>query len=63
LAAKNKGGEPVMWEYTYVEEGDIKKAVERLNELGKQGWEAFGYSQVLASMGRNKHCILLKRQK
>lgn len=52
-----------MWEYTYVEEGDIKKAVERLNELGKQGWEAFGYSQVLASMGRNKHCILLKRQK
>ena len=52
-----------MWEYIFIEEGDIKKAAEELNKLGKQGWEAFGYTTYTGAMGRGKHVILLKRQK
>jgi hypothetical protein len=52
-----------MWEYTYIEDSDVKKVVEKLNELGKEGWEAFGYSQVISSFKRNTHLVLLKRQK
>lgn len=52
-----------MWEYTFVDEAHAKKAVEKLNELGKQDWEAFGYLQVISSLKRNTCLILLKRQK
>lgn len=51
-----------MWEYTIIEEGNIKKAVQKLNELGKENWEAVGYAQVLKTMHAT-HVILLKRQK
>lgn len=52
-----------MWEYTYIEEGDIKKAIEKLNELGKENWEAFAYTTVVRAMGRGTHLILLRREK
>jgi hypothetical protein len=52
-----------MWEYTYIEEGNIKKAIEKANELGKDKWEAFGYTTYTGGMGGGKHVILLKRQK
>jgi hypothetical protein len=52
-----------VWEYTYIEDGDIKKAVERANKLGKDRWEAFGYTTLTGAMGRGKHVILLKRPK
>ncbi|MBA7644769.1 hypothetical protein ES703_52515 [subsurface metagenome] len=52
-----------MWEYMSVEDGDMKKAIGKLNELGKQNWEAFGYTTFTGALGRGKHLILLKRQK
>lgn len=52
-----------MWEYTSVEDSELKKVLEKLNELGKEGWEAFGYTQNLSSFKKNTHLILLKRQK
>ncbi len=51
-----------MWEYKFIEDADVKKVVNKLNELGKEGWEAFGYSQVLSSIRRNTHLVILKRQ-
>jgi len=53
-----------MWEYVLLEETNEKKLVERLNELGKEKWEAFGYTLVLGGvMGRGHHFVLLKRQR
>ena len=52
-----------MWEYKYLDETNEKKLVEKLNELGKDNWEAFGYSLFSGTLGRGHHCVLLKRQK
>ena len=54
-----------MWEYTFIEERDIKKAIEKANELGKEKWEAFGYATHTTAMAMTQcqHLILLKRQK
>lgn len=52
-----------MWEYILLEETKESKLVERLNELGKEGWEATGYTIAAGAMGRGHHFVLLKRQK
>ena len=47
-----------MWEYTSVEDSDLKKVLVKLNDLGKDGWEAF---QVNTLMSGEKIRIYLKR--
>jgi hypothetical protein len=52
-----------MWEYMFVEEGDPKKLVEKLNELGKGNWEAFAGTTFTGAFGKVHLVVLLKRQK
>ena len=53
----------MQFEYNLVEETNEKKLVEKLNELGVDGWEAFGYTLGMGAMGRAHYFVLLKRQK
>ncbi|MDI6886059.1 MAG: hypothetical protein QMD22_06905 [archaeon] len=52
-----------MWEYILLDETNEKKLVERLNELGKEKWEAVGYTIAMGAMGRGHHFVLLKRER
>jgi len=52
-----------MWEYKLVEETNEKKLVEKLNELGRENWEAVGYTLVTGAFGKGHHFVLLKRQR
>ena len=51
-----------MWEYTFVQEGDPKKLVEKMNELGKEGWEAIAYATLTWGGFKGQHVMFLKRQ-
>jgi hypothetical protein len=51
-----------MWEYLLIQETNEKKLVETLNELGRQNWEAIGYTLGIGSFGKGHHFVLLKRQ-
>jgi len=52
----------LMWEYTFVQEGDPKKLVEKMNELGKEGWEAIAYATLTWGGFKGQHVMFLKRQ-
>ena len=52
-----------MWEYSTVEEGDPKKLIQKINEMGKENWEAFGFTNFTGAFGKVHLMVLLKRQK
>ena len=52
-----------MWEYISIEEGEVKKLVHKLNELGKEKWEAFGFANFTGAFGKFHFLVLLKRLK
>jgi len=52
-----------MWEYTFVQEGDPKKLVAKMNELGKEGWEAVSYAIMTWGSLSGQHVVVMKRKK
>ena len=51
-----------MWKYMLLEETDERKLVAKLNELGKENWEAVGYTIAMGAMGKGHHFVLLKQK-
>lgn len=71
VAETNGPSEPVaisdqkevdMWKYMLLEEANEKKLVEKLNELGRQNWEAVAYTIAMGAMGKGHHFVLLKQK-
>lgn len=71
VAETNGSPEPVaisdqkevdMWKYMLLEETNEKKLVEKLNELGRQNWEAVAYTIAMGAMGKGHHFVLLKQK-
>ncbi len=52
-----------MWEYMSINTGDMDALMEQANMLGKDGWEAFGFSSTKQGYGWGKHILVLKRKK
>jgi hypothetical protein len=52
-----------MWEYAIVEETDIKKLVQKMNEFGRENWEALGFTSFPGAFGKIHFVVVLKRQK
>ena len=48
--------------YMLLEETNEKKLVEKLNELGRQNWEAVAYTIAMGAMGKGHHFVLLKQK-
>lgn len=50
------------WEYSTVIEANCYDLNDKLNRLGKKGWEAYGSATIHNADGSNTHIAYIKRE-
>jgi hypothetical protein len=51
-----------MWEYMSIDSMEMESLIEKANKLGKQGWQAFGFTSTKQGFGWGRHIMVLKRR-